>query len=146
MFSCNSVSEAIVYTCEDGGDNGAWVWAGTPGNEPKDPEGNSYVDENSGILNDIICNSDPLVLNQASYEQEGLEILCVETGAGQVDASDAAAPTVPAQNNCLLRCDWYPVLQFYTKGGDGWFYKYMDENEESQLDSGNVETVIRCWA
>ena len=83
------------------------------------------------------------------YKQEGLEITCVEGGAGQVDdTTDPNTPTVPAQNNCLLRCDYYPVLQFYTRGGDGWFYKYMEEDEEQELDSTDadmIKDVIRCW-
>ena len=140
----------IKYTCQNAGSVetpvGAWTWAGD-GNEPTNgPNGDPIVDENSGILSDILCNSDDLVLDKDSYGQSGLEIDCVEAGAGQVDVTDPDTPTVPAQNNCLLVCDWYPVLQFYTKGGDGWFYKYMEEYEETALDTPEViKDVIRCW-
>ena len=144
MHRCNG--ETIEYICKsDGNDPEAGVWTESAGDDTH-CEGATCVDENTMALIDVICNSPDLELDKDMYNQEGLEITCVEGGAGQVTNPDA--PTVPAQNNCLLRCDYYPVLQFYTKGGDGWFYKYMEEDEEQALDSTDadmIKDIIRCW-
>ena len=51
------------------------------------------------------------------YDQTGLEIQCVEVGGneGVIDEEATDGPTVKAQGNCLLLCDWYPILNFYTR-------------------------------
>ena len=83
-------------------------------------------------------------MDKESYSQPGLDIQCVSVGAGQVDNSNEDSPTVPAQNSCLLSCDYYPVLTFYTKG-DAWVYKYMDEADENPLEADDVKDTIVCW-
>ena len=100
------------YTCDggdEGSDQGVWKIVGD-----EDPEA---VDEATNALKDVICNAPDLVLNKAMYDQTGLEIQCVEVGGneGVIDEEAADGPTVKAQGNCLLLCDWYPILNFYTR-------------------------------
>ena len=107
-FRCNG--KDYEYTCdgvEEGSDQGVWKVIG------EDP---GAVDAD-GKLTDVICNAPDLVLNKAMYEQTGLEIQCVEVGGneGVIDEAPEEGPTVMSQGNCLLLCDWYPILNFYTR-------------------------------
>lgn len=72
--------------------------------------------DGDGKLTDVKCNAPDLDLDKAIYEQDGLEIQCVEVGGngGVIEVTDSKA-TVKAQGNCLLLCDWYPILNFYTR-------------------------------
>ena len=72
--------------------------------------------DSDGKLTDVVCNAPDLVLNKAMYEQTGLEIQCVEVGGneGVIDETPEG-PTVMSQGNCLLLCDWYLILNFYTR-------------------------------
>ena len=100
------------YTCDGGEENsdvGVWKPIGDDA---------QAIDENTNALKDVICNAPNLALDKAIYEQDGLEIQCVEIGGneGVIDVTtDPDHPTVIAQGNCLLLCDWYPILNFYTR-------------------------------
>ena len=100
------------YTCDGGEENsdvGVWKPIGDDA---------QAIDETTNALKDVICNAPNLVLDKAIYEQDGLEIQCVEIGGneGVIDVTtDPEHPTVIAQGNCLLLCDWYPILNFYTR-------------------------------
>jgi len=132
-----------VYKCDlaDG------IWK--PEN-PSEVPSQDPIDTVKKYLNDVKCNAPDLILNKEAYEQPGLEIQCVEIGAGQVDTTDKAKPTVKSQNNCLLLCDWYPVVNFYTKGTK-WMYVDMEDDnlEENEIndpaDQTETATIIYCW-
>ena len=99
------------YKCNKGSDDTTGVWEAVG----EDPEA---IDENTNALKDVTCNAKDLVLDKAIYEQDGLEIQCVEVGGngGVIDVTtDPDHPTIIAQGNCLLLCDWYPILNFYTR-------------------------------
>jgi len=127
-----------VYVCNVL--TGAWE----PENDVPDPD---PVDKDNKYLNDVKCNAPNLILDKAKYGQSGLEIQCVEIGAGQVDITNSEEPTVKSQNNCLLLCDWYPVVNFYTKGNK-WFYVDMEDDnsvETEITDPTQTANIIYCW-
>jgi len=127
-----------VYKCNV--NTGVWE----PENGIPDPD---PIDSVEKYLNDVTCNADDLILNKEKYNQPGLEIQCVEIGAGQVDDTDPEKPTVKSQNNCLLLCDWYPVVNFYTKGNEWYYVDMEDDNSEEKLITNPAETanIIYCW-
>jgi len=118
-----------------------------------DPSGNTgkwggVVDDSNdefaledGKLKEPTCNADDLPL-EAGWQQPGMEIYCNDGMAGPV-----ADNTVKAENHCLLLCDYYNVLSFYSRGQDGWFYKYAvgSDLSEKTLDENNVNEIIKCW-
>ena len=56
---------------------------------------------------------------------------------------DGASQTIVSQNNCLMLCDWYPVLTFYTSGQD-WRYRLVDEDQEMPVPE-DADQAIYCW-
>lgn len=135
---CNS--EIVAYACESNGQQtpkGVWNYKG----DGTDPNFLEDIGDGSGEkkLADPICNADDLTLTD--YENQvakGMEILCVEADV----ASDGTVGTVAAQNSCLLICDGYPILNFYTVK-QSWKYKLM-EGAETDLTLSSADDVIYC--
>jgi len=119
---------------------GKWEWeAPVPADqEVHDPD---LVEE--GKLKEPTCNAKDLVV--ADYANQitlGMEILCVEKNdAGSTPSSDGK---IEAQNSCLLFCDGYPILNFYTKKTD-WVFTYIDDSAENTIDDPeDTESTIFC--
>lgn len=133
-----------VYTCKDDPSSndestGIWTWDVDGENDPE-------CLNSDKTLNEAICNAEDIVLkNYVDQAAQGLEIQCVEGGAGQVDQETG---TITSQNNCLLLCDWYPVLTFYTVGQE-WRYRMVDDEEEDHeehdLQTDTPDQIIYCW-
>ena len=105
-----------------------------------------------GHLVEPSCYCDPLMLDSASFSQEGLMIQCTE------EPVDEAKPSIPAPNHCLLLCDYYSVLHIFTdwKRMDGvdigeqtWYYRLAgdpdDGNHDVPIELDDVGNVVRCW-
>ena len=95
--------------------------------------------DGDGKLTDVTCNADTLTVeNFKQQEGFGMEILCV--GTPITDNGD-----VPAQNSCILICDGYPILNFYTDMAE-WFYTMMDSpDEETKIDDvTSTGSIIFC--
>ena len=112
FYSCGG--NDYEYSCDEGepdSTEGVWKFVGDQDQDP------NAIDESTKALKDVVCNAPDLVLHGPTYAQAGLEIQCVEVGGngGVIDVTDPDKPTVKAQGNCLLLCDWYPVLNFYTR-------------------------------
>ena len=79
-FSCHGTK--YTFTCQEGTSSeteGQWTWSG-----PDEAPLPSLVDE-SGHLVEAACNAQNLTLtNYDAQVSEGMEIQCVEGGAGQV--------------------------------------------------------------
>ena len=79
-FSCHGTK--YTFTCQEGASpatEGQWTWAG-----PDEAPLPSLVDD-SGLLVEAACNAQNLTLtNYDAQVSEGMEIQCVEGGAGQV--------------------------------------------------------------
>lgn len=134
--SCNKNGneEIYKYKCEEesvGSGTGKWKWHGS-GTDP------GFIDDvNGGKLKDATCNADALTLKDYNDQVlKGMEILCV----GEAVASGS----VPAQNSCILICDGYPILNFYTKMAK-WVYTMMDEpSVEDDINTDDPDSIIYC--
>ena len=142
----------LTYRCNAS----ATAWVG-------DADYDEFVLDVDDALTEPPCNADNLSLNPESYNQEGLLIQCTGEGV-QIEGSEKI-PVVPAPNTCLLQCDFYPVLTFYSDwkhefggtvnmGQKIWFYRmYDDPTEVDELDTdpkhdylpNSVKNMIRCW-
>ena len=131
-----------MYQCvsaEDPEDNtkGKWQWVNDGSTDPELVVTDNDPD-NIGKLKEANCNAAPIQLS--NYEEQinhGMEILCV----GEPIDDDNK---VPAQNSCILICDGYPILNFYTKMAK-WIYTMMDEpNNEIDIDISDPTGVIFC--
>jgi len=140
--------KSLMYKCAEDSENpGSGKWTSSDGDTTHDED---VIDKDNGNkLKDPTCNADPLPLKEG-WKQPGMEVNCVD-GFAQWD-SDANPNTIPSENHCLMFCDYYHVLTFYSKGESGWYYKYTydgaDETEqELQIAGGDdyVDDVIKCW-
>jgi len=123
-------------------------------------------------LQEALCNAPELELNVESYGQEGLLITCAGDPIKMVCDTDNpptnCKPKVPAENECLLLCDMYPILTFFPdwkkygvdeekEGERIWYYRYQSAAPDSEptalvtkpdaQDSADnsVKNIIRCW-
>merc|ERR1712110_715838 len=86
---------------------GEWQWENDGTSDPQLVE--TEEGPNKGKLKEATCNAEPLaVSNYVDQVTRGMEILCVG------DPIDTESK-IPAQNSCILICDGYPILNFYTK-------------------------------
>ena len=147
----------LTYRCN--GPDGTWVGDATKDTSSYD----EFVLNGNGSLIEPPCYPDDLRLNPESYNQEGLLIQCIGDGI-QIEGSEKI-PVVPAPNTCLLQCDFYPVLTFFSDwkhefggtvnmGQKVWFYRMYDDPtivDELETDPKNdyapnsVKNMIRCW-
>jgi len=122
------------YHCK-GNDDMTSQWTG-----PNDSQ--EYV-ENT-LLKDVSCKASNLPVDEV--DQTGRDIICVNGGINTDDK------LIPAENECILRCDSYSIFSFYTDflsagyraDGDkrGWFYELMDESgSRGELSPG----MLDCW-
>merc|ERR1712241_590491 len=138
---------SLKYKCAEDSENpGSGKWTSSDGDTTHDED---VIDnDNGGKLKDPTCNADPLPLKEG-WKQTGMEVNCVD-GFAQWD-SNANPNTIPSENHCLMFCDYYHVLTFYSKGESGWYYKYTydgaDETEQELKTDGEdvVDNVIKCW-
>jgi len=136
---CNG--ELVVYSCksdEAPTPKGVWTYEGDQSDDP------GFVEDNGSgrmKLSDPICNANDLTLDNYvdQRDNKGMEILCVVEGSL---TEDNTAGTIKAQNSCLLICDGYPILNFYTNE-QSWKYTLMEGSEET-LDEENADAVIYC--
>ncbi len=118
-----------------------------------------------GELQDIDCSAPRLEFTaDGPVTQNGREIHCLNGGVQEDDsgttttttivykAAEASGTTtityIPAENDCLMTCDDYSVLLFYTdydtvNGGRGWFFEVfgviMDPVAMTSAD------ILDCW-
>lgn len=138
--SKNGVEEVYKYKCMDDNANpdpskGKWEWQDTSSGSDPDPD---LVDANNGgKLKVAKCNADSLTVeNYGQQMKHGMEILCV-------DEQISPGGEVPAQNSCILICDGYNILNFYTKMAK-WVYRMFDEPAgETDVPDSNG-SVIFC--
>ena len=84
-----------------------------------------------GELQDIKCSAPRLEFTASGpASQIGREIHCLNGGVEEEEGSGGGDPItfIPAENDCLMTCDDYSVLLFYTdydteNGGRGWFFE-----------------------
>jgi len=132
-YKCVSANETDPTETE-----GKWQWDRMDGMD--DPKLVEEEGDNIGKLKEATCNADPLTVNDYSNQiTSGMEILCVD------EPINATSGVVPAQNSCILICDGYPILNFYTKMAS-WVYTYMDSpNVPNTIDDVNqTGDIIYC--
>jgi len=123
------------YHCKGNKDDMTSQWTG-----PDDPQ--AYVKDEHLI--DVSCKASNLIVDEV--DQTGRDIICVNGGI------NTAEKWIPAENECILRCDSYSIFSFYTdfinadSGADedkrGWFYELMDESgSRGELIPG----MLDCW-
>lgn len=140
------VKQIFQYKCEEDTSNptihtdGKWQWTGDAGAGDEDPL--LVNDEQGGVLKEATCNADNLIIDDFNNQVEkGMEILCVEA---PIDTTNPGSESVIAQNSCLLICDGYPVLNFYTKMSK-WVYTMMDDESETPIDNpSSTGDIIFC--
>jgi len=114
--------------------SGKWEWQDN-GNGATDPT-QTLVDQETKKLKEATCDANPLtILDYNNQVDHGMEILCV--------GEQIAAGIVPAENSCILVCDGYPILNFYTKKAE-WFYTMMD-SPDVPLPITNSGEIIFCY-
>jgi len=130
--------ELITYECKSNGDQiapkGVWAYIGSG----TDPNFQEDVDGTQNKLTDPSCNAENLQLTDYKQQvQKGMQILCVIE-----NSIDENAGTISAQNSCLLICDNYPILNFWTDAKQ-WKYQLMDSSTEEDLPA-EADDVIFC--
>ena len=123
IFSCKKLE--YRYDCNEG------TW--TKADQAMDDglEGN--------VIKEIECHADDL--QKVPLEEDGRDITC-KNGGLKGDG------TIPSENVCLMICDGYAALSFYTDWkegaeGRGWFYALSGtQSEPTPMSDG---TVINCW-
>merc|ERR1712241_667182 len=138
----NAAGGDLQYVCKDVSGTGQWTSSDDTTTHDAD-----VIDDTDKMLKEPTCNADPLTL-KAEWKQDGMEINCVDGFAKW----DGVSTDIPSENHCLMFCDYYHVLSFYSKGESGWYYQYTydgadDSEQELQTAGGadNVEDVIKCW-
>ena len=126
-FSCKPKSYRYTCTAKNE-DESEW----------KGPDESNDVVE--GKLKEIGCQAEPWQPGQP--EQIGRRFSCVNGGIN-------AENKIPAENDCIMLCDNYPVFSFFTDfksfGDDpvrSWFYELID-NPESKGEL--VKGMLDCW-
>jgi len=128
--SCKDAS--YRYTC-DPVDQENSNWAGPAG---QDDEG---LTADKTKLKKLGCKAQDLTIEADLVDQAGRRFSCVNGGMN-------AQNNIPAENDCLMLCDNYPVLTFFTDfqgtGSRGWFYEVFDNAEiTGPLNPG----MLDCW-
>ena len=118
-----------------------------------------------GQLQDVECGAPALVFTDAGKPtQGGRDIYCINGGLTEESGttqSQTEAPTpapgrlrlatagIPAENDCLMTCDDYSVLQFYTdynrdgEVGRGWFFEIVGfQMDPVRMDNADI---LDCW-
>jgi len=132
----DGIDQNYVFKCVKDGDgaSGKWEWQDN-GNDAPDPT-LTLVDQGTKKLKEATCDAAPLTIQGYDNQvDQGMEILCV--------GEQIAVGIVPAQNSCILVCDGYPILNFYTKKAE-WFYTMMDSPEIETIESSNSGDIIFC--
>jgi len=109
-------------------------------------------------LREPVCNTQPLEVPKANYDQSGLLISCTTANAIDVsgDPVTITASTNPEQapTTCLFMCDYYPILSFYPgwvpeddTGVRGWLYTMEDGITDPDVGGNGVLNPenIKCW-
>ena len=146
-------AEFLQYQClpQAGSQPVVGEWRDLAGPGEEDGHDEAALSE-AGHLVEPSCDCDPLVLDPASYFQEGLMVQCTEL---QVEETK---PSIPAPNHCLLLCDYYSVLHIFTdwKRVDGleigeqcWYYRQVGDPDDGEHDTpielDDIGNVVRCW-
>ena len=109
--------------------------------------------DGDGNLQDIDCSAPRLEFTAAGpATQTGRDIHCLYGGVEEEEGSGGGDPItfIPAENDCLMTCDDYSVLLFYTAydkdsptGGRAWFWEVfgvtMDPIKMEDAD------ILDCW-
>ena len=105
-----------------------------------------------GKLQDIDCSAARLEFTDADLaSQSGRDIHCVNGGVTDEDDGLGAVTTfITAENDCLMTCDDYSVLQFYTDydkdsvdGGRAWFFEVFGVTMQPvKMDNADL---LDCW-
>ena len=126
------------------------------------------LDTDTGVLQDIKCSAPRLEFTaDGKITQKGRAIHCLNGGVEEeesgttptpttpafmaAEASGAASTTyIPAENDCLMTCDDYSVLLFYTdfvkdndQGGRTWFWEVFGVTMEP-IQTDNAD-FLDCW-
>ena len=109
------------------------------------------LDENEK-LQDIDCSAERLEFTDAGglASQSGRDIHCAFGGVTPEDNAGVVTTYIPAENDCLMTCDDYSVLQFYTDydtesadGGRAWFFEVFGVTMQPvKMDNADV---LDCW-
>ena len=119
----------------------------------------SHFSETDNVLNDddelqdLDCSAARLEFSAEGglASQSGRDIHCEHGGVTEEDHGDGSVTTfIPAENDCLMTCDDFSVLLFYTdfdreaaKGGRGWFFKiYGVTMDPVKMENADV---LDCW-
>ena len=110
-------------------------------------------DENR--LQDLECSAARLEFSDGGglASQPGRDIQCLNGGVTEEEASESGETEtvfIPSENDCLMTCDDYPVLLFYTdfdkkasQGGRGWFFEVFGVTM-SPVKMTNAD-ILDCW-
>ena len=104
-----------------------------------------------GELQDIDCSAPRLEFTaDGPVTQNGREIHCLNGGVDEEGSGADAITFIPAENDCLMTCDDYSVLLFYTDydkdsvdGGRAWFWEVFGVTMEPvKMDNADM---LDCW-
>jgi len=139
----------LRFKCQDNenGDGGEWKSDRTIGDEA-DTLGNAIL--NGGKLVEPNCSPDPMPLVLDKYptqKDQGMMVTCSDSAINP-DNGEVTAP-----NECILLCDYYPILRFNpdwvensVKGEKSWIYTSLVDTDVDAGADGVVDpTKIRCY-
>ena len=105
----------------------------------------------NSTLHDLDCSAAQLEFtDQGLVSQSGRDIHCLYGGVTQEDNNGTMTAYIPAENDCLMTCDDYSVLLFYTDydkdsvdGGRAWFFEVFGVTMEP-VKMENAD-MLDCW-
>jgi len=121
------------------------------------------LSETVQVLKEAECRVDDLVLDEASYSQDGLLISCTDSQVFY----EGDVPHVSAPNTCLMTCEFFNVLTFFpgrknpdVNGERVWQFKMENDltldgtdggategeiNTEDPSDPTHPKKLLSCW-
>jgi len=124
------IDYTLQYSCEDKADGSAGEWKSKRGD-------NSKYDANvlgDSKLIEPDCLPDSLTISKYPAQKGEMVVTCTNT---EIDANTGE---VTAPNECVVLCDFYPIIRFYPGWGDDVtgerVWKYDGLIEDVDVDAG----------
>jgi len=125
-----STDYTLKYSCENKADGSAGEW------KSKRVDSSQYDDNVLGEskLIEPDCLPDSLTISKYPEQKADMMVTCTNT---EIDANTGA---VTAPNECVVLCDFYPIIRFYPGWGDDVtgerVWKYDGLIEDVDVDAG----------
>jgi len=135
----------LRYKCQDNGDGSAGEWK-SMGTE----DYNDNVLDADSKLKEPGCLPDPETLTLSKYpaqKTEGMMVTCIKN-----EISENGEVTAP--NECIVMCDYYPILKFSPDwvpasetGEKKWMYEGLIDDVTINAGENNIvdESLISCY-